>query len=755
MKDVLKTVANASSLVSQLLTNEEHVLLSLEGLPYEVLHMRGRERVSTLFEFTVICADVGINTRPFDLLGKSFEMVLYDGFSIRRSIQGIVAEAERSVFDNGNAELIMSLRPNVYPLSVSRDSRVFNDMTVMQIVDKVLLKHPAPYRWSLSRSYRERVYTAQYREEDWAFISRLLEEEGIHYWFDHEDADSVLVFSDDSPNASKLIGGLPIEFKLETGLKAEREQVTELAAEAHASATKFTVGSFNPWNPSLKVMAEEGGGIHEHYDAPGGGPEDPSICAHIAKNRYECAQSHRYTVSGHSSSIRIEPGRLMTVVGHPILDNEYFITEVNYSVGQRRRFGSADPEDYVCQFEAVRASKPYRHPEETVVSKQAGFQSGRVVGPPGEEIHTDDRGRVRVQLHWDREGNWNDKAGKWMRAAQRGVSMSMLYPRTGWNVMTFMEEGNVNAPSVLSRVHDAEHPPTYPLPANMTRTVIRTLTSPGGGAANEFRFEDLAEAQEMFINASDKMNYDVNNDMGYNVGHDNDQQVSGAHDLEINATMQLDVKNDQTVQVSGDEVLDVAADRDKSVSGDETVEITGDRIVKVGSNLSCSVIKDRELIVDGDVTEEATEGLFKSSAKTAKVEVGGAVKHTVGGLFQEQVNKDSTKKVTTDKTEKCSEDYTVEVNDCFTETIGGDLMMQSGKHFMDGSDVTTNWHVKGDIVGATKKKMLVQATKQIVLKVGGTQIIITATDVTITSNSYELSDSDVLQVNAGSNINQN
>ena len=744
------------SLVSQGLANEEPVLFTIEGKPYEVRTMKGRERVSTLFQFELVCQDEALNLRPFDLLGKSFEMVLYDGYSVRRSLQGIIAEAERSVYDTDMAQLKLTLRPNVYPLSLSRDSRVFNDMTVPQIVDKVLKKHPVPNRWSLSRSYRERVYVAQYREQDWAFVSRLLEEEGIHYWFDHEGSDTVLVFSDDSPNAQKLITAAPVEFVVETGMLADMECIYELGAEAHASATKFTVGSFSPWNPSLKVSATEGDGVHEMYDAPGGGPEDPAVCAHIAKNRYESAQSHRYTISGTSTSVRIEPGRLMTVVGHPICDGEYFITETLYKVGQRRAFDAGEKaQRYECHFEAVLAHKPYRHPEETVIAKQAGFQSGRVVGPPGEEIHTDDRGRVRVQLHWDREGNWDDRAGKWMRAAQRGVSMSMLYPRMGWNVMTFMAEGNVNAPSVLSRVHDAEHPPTYPLPANMTRTVIRTLTTPGGGTANEFRFEDLADAQEMFINASDKMNYDVNNDMGYNVGHNNEQQVDGTHDLEIKSVLQLDVKNDQSVDVGGDENLDVASDRDKTVSGNETEEITGDRKVKVGSNLSFTVDKDRELKVDGDVVEEATEGLIKTSAKTATVEVGGAVKHTIEGVHQEQVTKDAIKKVATDKTETCKEDHTVEINGTYTETIGGNLMMKSGTHFMDGSDETTTWEITGAVTGATKKVMLVQAKESIVLNVGGSVILITPKYVTFMSTAFGLSNCDVLDAQAGSQIKQN
>lgn len=741
-----------AAIVAQL--RDEHVFLTIEGAPYEVVAMSGREGVSSLFSFELIIEDRGTGTPPASLLGKSMEMTLHDGFGLRRSIQGVVAKAHRTVRDEGTAELTVTLRPNCYPLSVSRDSRVFQDMTVQQIVDKVLLKNPVPYRWDLVRGYRERVYTAQYREEDWTFISRLLEEEGIYYWFDHEGADTVLVFSDDSPHASRIPGEAPIEFITDTGMNAPKELIHELAAEAHASATKFTVGSFNPWNPDLKVMATEGDGIHEMYDAPGGGPEDPAVCRHQAKNRLECAHSHRYTVSGNSTSVRIVPGRLMDVFGHPIHDGTYFITEVTYQVTQRRRF-SKETGGYECHFECVDAAKPYRHPEVTPVNKQAGIQTGRVVGPPSEEIHTDDRGRVRVQLHWDREGKWDDTAGKWMRVAQRGVASSMMYPRIGWNVTTFMEEGAVDAPSVLARLHDAEHPPTYALPDNKTRTVFRTLTSPGGGSANEIRFEDLAGIQEFFMNASRNMSYDVNNDMAYSVGRNNEQKVGGNHDLEVGDSFVKDVKADQTCEVQGDEELEIAEDRDKGVAGDETEKITGDRKIKVGSNMAYTCELDRELKVTGEVKETAKDGLFKFSGQTGIYDITGSCTHTMEGKRAGQIVKTANLTVNAAKTETAGLDWGVNVNNCLNVKIGTDLVMGSQEHFTDSANRTSTWRIKGQVNGLTRKVMMVEAKDEIILKSGGTLVKITPTDISITSGSLDLGNSSVLDASAGSKIFQN
>jgi type VI secretion system secreted protein VgrG len=724
--------------------NPEHVTLEIDGRPYEVRTMSGREALSALYRFELVCADHAVDAAPVELVGKRAAMTLFDGLRSRRTVTGIVAEAARSVRDTGGAELRIVLVPAAFPLTLTRDVRAFIDLDVRGVVERVMQKVAAPHRWELIKTYPVRVYTSQYREDDWSFVSRLLEQEGILYWFDHEEDETVLVFSDDSRGAPELAGGAVIGFALDTGLRHDDERIFELAAEAHATATKFTVGSFDPWNPAVKVTASEGGGVHEMYDAPGAGPESPDECRRKAHNRLECALAHRAGVSGNSNTVRAVPGRVLEVAGHPAHDGRYLVREVLYEARQRRGF-TAGGHAYQCHLELFAAALPFRAPEATPPAKQAGIQSARVVGPAGEEIHVDEKGRVRVQMHWDREGGWDQKAGKWLRVAQRGVASSMLYPRIGWNVMTFMEEGDVDGPSVLSRVHDAEHPPTYPLPDNKTRTVFRTATSPGGGSFNEMRFEDLAGAQEMFLNASKDMNYQVNDTASYAVGRNLERVIGNDQTWTVDESVTDAVHNDQTVTVEGDEELEVAHDRTKTVTGEERVEISGNRKLKVGSNASHNVTEDRELEVAGSVLETTNDNI-KLTAENASVTIAGSVTHDVGGMYSLTVGHGYEETIGGSKREICGKDRTVLATKPATETIGGSALHLSGASYMDGSNSVTQWRVQNAMNGATPH-VLVQAKKEILVVVGGSTIRIQPTSVTIVSPAYDVgSSSDIVAV---------
>jgi len=500
------------------------------------------------------------------------------------------------------------------------------------------------------------------------------------------------------------------------------------------------------------VMASTGDGVHEVYDAPGGGPVSPDDCQRRANDRLQAAGAARSGVSGNGTTVRLVPGMVVAIAGHPALDHTYFVTETRCAVDQERRFAGATPEDFIHHFEVIRQEVLFRPAVVSPLSVQAGVQSGRVVGPAGEEIHTDSQGRVRVELPWDREGGWGDNAGKWMRVAQRGTASSMLYPRVGWNVMAFMEEGNVDAPTILSRVHDSEHPPTYPLPENKTRTVFRTATSPADATANEIRFEDNAGVEEMFLNATRDMNFLTKHICGDAVGRNQLRSIGNNQQVQVETGYTHSVGNDQTWSVVGDQTIAVTGHRNQDIDGNEQRQIGGDRKVEVGSNANLRVSETRKLEVGGSLIE-TTNANVTYTAANAKFEIGGSMILDTQRMLTCDAGDGIEQTIGGSKLEIISDDVPRTVNQECSVNIGGSLLMSTNDKFMDGSKCLTSWIVGGAVSGQAPH-IHIEAKDKIELKCGASTITIDKTSVTIKTPTYDLSSSPAL-VSDTSIINHN
>lgn len=485
----------------------ERVSFAIDGTSLEVVSLAGEEGLSKLFRFEVVCVASGRSSSSRAQLGQSAQITLRDGLGAERHITGVVAEATRNVRDSGAVELRFVVRPALWDLTLGRSCRTFHDATVIDISRKVLASYGIALSDQTTSSHPAHPYRVQYREDDYSFLSRLFEEEGIYFWFDHESG-SALVLADHSMSAPDLAGGAAIEVVRDSGLGRSREAILSMGFEASAGATKFAVGSFDPEKPLLPVAGASGSGI-ESYDAPGGGPRSPEAALKRASLLSEAAQSSGGAAGGQSSSVRLVPGKVVQVHGHASSghDGRYLVVESTCRVVQRQidsasprpstgAQGSLDRQEsqseapFTCQFRAISQGVTFRPQQQTPAPRQAGLQSGVVVGAPGQEVFPDSAGRARTQLHWDREGGRDDKAGWWLRVAQRGTGGSLLLPRVGWNVMTLHEEGSPDAPSLFARVFDAQHPPPYALPQNKTRLVLKTATLPEDGSFNEIQFED-------------------------------------------------------------------------------------------------------------------------------------------------------------------------------------------------------------------------------------------------------------------------
>ena len=718
----------------------EHANLTVAGSTVEVMNVDGHEGLSQLFEIAVDSTATSSGLRPSSIVGQEASLTLHDGVSATRTISAIVARARSSYHDDGNLRLHTILRPAAWLLTRGRNCHSFQHKTVVDIVSEVLAG--VSHRWELNGAYADRAYTVQYREDNWSFICRLLEQEGIHFWFDH-GAGSQLVLSDNSKDAPDLVGGPRIEVHDEDGLTRAEEAIQMFGAAKRVTPTKFSVKSFDSGNPALDVSATAGGGALEFYDAPGGGPADPAEATRQARFMSERATSTAATVHGHSNSVRLTPGRAVEPSGHLSLDGRYVVTQLRYQVQQRRRGDAQAERAYDCQFSAMTTSAPFISPRNTPPARQAGIQSGSVIGGAGAEIFPSERGEVRVQQHWDRLGARNDKAGTWMRVAQRGTADSLQLPRVGWNVLTFNEEGSVDTPNVLSRLNDAEHPPAYALPANKTRVVFKTATSPADGTFNEIYFEDIKGGEEMFINASKDMNVLVQRGKNEGILRDSTRKVGVDHDLTVGDDYGAEIKRDQSTSIAGNDTTTISANRSEQVDGNLDMSVGGNRNIIIGGSHDDNVADNRDLTVGAAVIDVSLDSINAQADYTSLLVGGLQLKMSRKGVSDSH-GAVSVQTIGGARLEFTKKDRQLDVEKYLFETVGGLLMIKTDENYGDSATTTNTWTVGAAITTQTPE-LLIRAVDKLEIQCGDSALVLLPESLEIRTPELDLSKAKTVQ----------
>jgi len=705
--------------------------LTIEGVDVRrVLKMRGNEALSTLFRYEVE-VEVSLPLPDADtLIGAEASLLLRDQAHRERTVTGVVAEASLRALDNDRARGTLILKPTVWRQSLGRDCYASQDVDVKDVVDDVLADYTGKYRWALTRDYPKYPYRVQYREDDWTYVSRLLEEEGIHFFFDHEAA-SILVLADDSTVAPDMPGGALLPWVRESALQPKQDAVTELGSISMAATGRFAAKSFDLKRPLKAIQAKTGSGKHEFYDAPGGGTGMEAILEARVNDQADAGVAARGGASGLSTSVRPFPGVVMELDGHPVakMNTRWLITRVEVQ----------GDEHHPCstRFSVIRAEVPFRPLRTTPEAKQAGLQLGQVVGPEGQEVHPDELARVRTILHWDRLGPRNEKGGTWMRVAQRAAPGSMLFPRMGWNVATFNEEGGVDAPSVIWRIHDGERLPEYKLPGNMTRVVWKTATTPADGSANEIYFEDKSAQEEMFWNASKDMNYIILDAKYETTQNDSTRTVGANHDLTIHDALDERVVIDHNLSIGGNETITVSGMRMNTVTNSSTETVGGSRDIKVSGPHLTHVNGNRTLNVGGNLIE-ITPNNFNIRARDNLEVVGGSVVKISGEDISEAARKDSVQAIGGSKIEMAKKDRNLDVETTWTETVGGSIICISNDKYLDNADTTATWTVAASVF-ATAPVVHIEAVETIRLTCGQSVLTLTTEEITLTTPNLSLS----------------
>ena len=715
-----------------------------------VLEFETEEEISRPFTLLVTAVprdDVEVD--PSSLVGEKASLWTHLADGTTRYLSGVIADVQ--AWEEGHGSLRRRLRLRLVPalalLEHVRKNRIFQALTAPQIVQKVLDEGRVEHRASLSASYRTREYCVQYGESSLDFVQRLLEEEGIFYFFEHEQDRSVMVLGDSRSAAQPVPGEARLPFRQAGGMDAG-ERLDAFAPRLEVRPGKVALRDYNFLRPGVDLTAQasgDGDAALEVYEYPGRYDEGAAGKS-LAKIRLEAERVRAATASGGGTCRRLVPGHVLEVVEHPVagVDGKYLLTSVRQRGKQPEVLTSqsGDLGSYRADLSGVKEDVPFRPERRTPRPVIPGPQTAVVVGPSGEEIHTDAHGRMKVQFHWDREGRKDDRSSCWIRVAQAwaGPGWGALYlPRIGQEVVVDFLEGDPDRPLVTGSVYNGMNPPPIALPGDKTQSTLRSASSPGSDGFNELRFEDRKDAEEVFLHAQKDLNIEVLNNKAQHVGGNETLAVDEDRRRTVGGNQALEVRKDDSTTVGGSQSLTVTGNRSTTVGGSHTETVAGSQIISVGGARAVTVgaasaetvalakaltVGGAYAVTVGGAMNEAVGGLKSEEVAGAKVEVvGGKKTETIAGARTMSVGGDLSETVDQGRTLKVTKDYTLNVDGALSQqakkqhTVKAKEIVLSAeeKFLVKVGSATIEAKKNGDVVikGA---KIEVKASGDIVLK---------------------------------------
>lgn len=566
-------------------------------------HMIGTEQLGRLFEYEIELLSEKTYIQLTDILGKNITVRMqlpeargagtryFNGFVTRFSylgMRGMRYGAYRAI-----------INPWLWFLTRTSDCRIFQDKTVPDIIEEIFRQHGfTDFKKSLTGQYRTWEYCVQYRETDFNFVSRLMEREGIYYYFKHENGKHTLVLADDLSAHSTFSNYDEIPYYPPDAMQwKERDHLYEWVVEKQVQPGKYALNDFDFIAPTknlrkvLSMPKNHAMAKFEVYDYPGQYTE-PGDGDNYTKIRLQELLAQHKTVRAEGVARGLTTGCLFTLTnsGNQDQDRQYLVVSTTCELQADPYESVPVPESikpYQVRITAIDAQQPYRAPRVTPKPVVQGPQTAIVVGKAGEEIDTDQYGRVKCHFHWDRYDNADEQSSCWIRVTQSwaGKKWGALYlPRIGQEVIVDFLEGDPDQPIVTGRVYNGANLPPYTLPDKKTMSTLKSLSSKGGGGFNEFRFEDDKGKEQIFLHAE----------------RDEDMRIKNDAREWIGSERHLIVKKKQFEQVEGEKHLIVksgdggSGDQLEKVAGEKHQQVGGDHNQKVGGSLSLKVGQDQQ-----------------------------------------------------------------------------------------------------------------------------------------------------------------
>jgi type VI secretion system secreted protein VgrG len=597
----------------------------------ELTAFSGIEEFSRLFSYHLEMVSHNTAVEPAQIVGKpvSFGVKLANGDP--RWFNGFVnrffaSDEDQKGRRNYRAEVV----PWLWFLTRTSDCRIFQNKSVPDIIQQIFKDLGfSDFAVQFKGQHPQRTYCVQYRETDFDFVSRLMEEEGIFYFFKHKEGQHTLVLADSTSSYTDCQEN-EVDYPRNAGTRAVTDHITRWEHRYEFRTGKIAQTDYNfedhpPRNESTpaKLMMTnktttvklDNADKYEFYDYPGVYDKKDQGDAY-AKIRMEEEEAGYDVVDAASTYRTFTPAGKFKIKQHLSKSEEgkgYAITSIQHSAVEPGAYETGESEaedDYSNTFSCIPDSVTFRPPRITPRPLMHGAQTAVVVGPSGEEIYPDKYGRVKVQFHWDREGKRDENTSCWIRCVQTlaGKNWGAIHiPRIGMEVVVNFLEGNPDRPIITGVVYNADQTPPYPLPGKKTQSGIKTNSSKGGDGSNEIRLDDDKGKEEIFIHAQYDMNTVVEHDETVKIG------------------------NNRTEVVDKDESISIGGNRAESVSKDETVTIGGSRSESVGKSLAITVVDQLVLTVGAASIIMKKDGTIIISGNDISVTGAGKIAEMAGG----------------------------------------------------------------------------------------------------------------------------
>ncbi len=715
--------------------------IAIGGLPHGVARVRrfaAREAMSTSYLATVDLEIAGADLDPGAWVLAGAEIVVAraaDGAIVRRLAGVVTRVREVASVDPGLVRLAVDVESPLAALAIVTDHRLFLDQGAERVARTLLAEagvDPARVRVCFAGSHPAREVWTQLGESSFDFFSRVLEEDGVSYFFDHDEAGATIVLTD---GVFALPSAGPIRVVRAEGLLGGGA-VAAVTETERVRPAKVTLRSHDFRHPSVDLEVSAGSPEplgRERYEAPGR-YRDPGEGQRRADAILAAITADASTIRITGSLDALAPGRRFTIVDAPdaALDREYVVRSLELSWDE----GDGAPVLASAAI-AVRADAALAPVRKTPRPPAPGPALARVCGPRGSEIHCDEHGRVKVAFVWDRRASGDDRSSAWVRVGQAFLGGAIAIPRVGWEVIVDFEDGDPDAPVIVGRLYNGAFPPPYGLPASKAVSAIGSYSSPGGDGSNELRMGDAAGSEQVSLHAQKDLTLAVAASRTETIGGGESRVVAASQTVLVGGARAVSIGAASQVSVGGAQATVIGGARDESIGGDAKADVKGARTLAIGGSHTIMTPLSTSITTAGSLAEVVGGSVVEAAGAGASTAVAGSAAFTVGGAKVELAG--------AGKTETTIGAHATTIGGAAIAAAGGDLSVGSA-----GAKATTVGGVWAATAGADLELTAASSVSIVVggavalnaasitLAVGGSKVTIAGGAVSLSSPSIRL-----------------